>query len=95
MTDNLTRNEIAESMFHEIGLSKSECLIFVDTIINILTNAIIEDKVVKIPNFGTFKVRFKKERAGRNPKTKEPAIISSRNVITFKVSQQLIRKLNE
>ena len=50
--------------------------------------------MVKIAGFGTFKLRHKKERIGRNPRTKEPAVISSRNVILFKVSQQLKDKIN-
>tara|TARA_Y100000590_G_scaffold209215_1_gene237018 strand:- start:197 stop:487 length:291 start_codon:yes stop_codon:yes gene_type:complete len=95
MTENITRNEIAETIFNELGLSKNECIVIVDEIINSLSVAIINDGMMKIPGFGTFKLRFKKERQGRNPKTKEPAIISSRNVILFKISQQLKNQLND
>ena len=94
MTDNITRNDIADAIFDEIGLSRSECNQFVDDILDLLIKGIIEDGSVKIAGFGTFKLRHKKERIGRNPKTKEPAIISSRNVILFKVSQQLKNKIN-
>ena len=94
MTNNITRNEIAEVIFNEIGLSKSECISIVDEIIEIVINGIIKDGSVKIPGFGTFKIRHKNQRQGRNPKTNEPAIITSRNVILFKPSQQLKEKLN-
>ena len=78
MTENITRNDIAEAIFDEIGLSRTECNKFVDDILDLLINGIVEDGSVKIAGFGTFKLRFKKERIGRNPRTKEPAIISSR-----------------
>ena len=94
MSNNITRNEIAESIFKEIGLSRSECSEFVDTIVEYLITGIINDEVVKIASFGTFKLRQKKQREGRNPKTKEPAVISSRKVILFRISQQLKEKLN-
>ena len=93
--NNITRNEIADTIFTEVGLSKTECLEFVDEIIKLISNGLIKDQSVKIPSFGTFKLRYKKERQGRNPKTKEPAIISSRQVILFKISQQLKIRLNE
>lgn len=94
MTENITRNDIADAIFDEIGLSRSECNQFVDDILDLLIKGIVEDGLVKIAGFGTFKLRHKKERIGRNPKTKEPAIISSRNVILFKLSQQLKNKIN-
>jgi len=94
MTENITRNDIAEAIFDEIGLSRTECNKFVDDILDLLINGIVEDGSVKIAGFGTFKLRFKKERIGRNPRTKEPAIISSRNVVLFKISQQLKDKIN-
>ena len=95
MTDNITRDDIAESIFNEIGLSKAECNNLVSEIIDLLINSVIEHGVLKIPSFGSFKLRYKKQRKGRNPKTKEPAIITSRNVILFKVSQQLKNRLND
>ena len=94
MTENITRNDIADAIFDEIGLSRSECNQFVDDILDLLIKGIVEDGLVKMAGFGTFKLRHKKERIGRNPKTKEPAIISSRNVILFKLSQQLKNKIN-
>ena len=95
MNNNISRNEIAETIFNEIGLSKSECNSFVSNIINLLIDSILKDGFVKIPGFGTFRLRYKKARTGRNPKTKESAIISPRYVILFKVSQQLKNRLND
>ena len=95
MNNNITRNEISENLYKEIGLSKSECIGFVDEIIEILSDSIAKDGFIKIPGFGSFKLRHKKERMGRNPKTKEPALISSRNVILFNVSQKLKMRLND
>ena len=93
--NNITRNEIADSLFQEIGLSKSECSDIVDEVIELICQGIIDDGSVKIPSFGTFKLRHKKEREGRNPKTKEAAIITSRNVVLFKASEQLKKILND
>ena len=95
MSNNITREEISEAIFNDIGLSKSECNQIVDEIIEEISLGMINEGFVKIPSFGTFKIRQKNERQGRNPKTKEPAIISSRKVILFKVSHQLKRHLNE
>ena len=94
MSNNITRNEIAESIFKEIGLSRSECNEFVDTIVEYLITGIINDEVVKIASFGTFKLRQKKQREGRNPKTKESKIISSRNVDLFKASKEFKLSIN-
>ena len=95
LSSNISRNEISDAIFNEFGLSKSECNNFVSQIINLLINSLIKDGFVKIPGFGTFRLRYKKTLSGRNPKTKEPAEISSRYVILFKVSQQLKNRLND
>ena len=71
----------------KLGLSK-----ILDVILDDLLNIIVEnlkDKKVKISNFGTFEIRYKNERVGRNPKTKEKKIISARNVVLFKPSKNL------
>ena len=72
---------------------------FVDKFFSVMTGELIrhleKDGFVKIPGFGTFRLRYKKARTGRNPKTKESAIISPRYVILFKVSQQLKNRLND
>ena len=93
--NNLTRIEIASVLNKEMGISRSEASYFVDTIVNEMVNSLIEKKMLKISSFGTLKMRFKKERIGRNPKTKEKAIIMPRKVVRFKPSLSVKEKLND
>ena len=62
---------------------------------NILLNSLIHKKTVKISKFGTFFLKQKKQRIGRNPKTKKEAVITARNVISFKASKELKKFINE
>ena len=91
---NITRDDIAETINNEFGLSKKDCLDLVYDIIQVIIEGLEKNKVVKIHNFGTFKLRKKNSRIGRNPKTKEEFNISSRNVITFKASKILLKYIN-
>ena len=75
-------------------MSKKIIDLFLEDIIKILTNNIKENKKVKISNFGTFLVRNKKNRIGRNPKTREEKKISERNVLLFKPSKELKKYIN-
>ena len=85
---NLTKKEIINSIYVQIGFSKkiSEVLLedFLDTIIENLKT----DKKLKTSKFGTFEIRNKKKRTGRNPITKENKVISDRNVVLFKASKE-------
>ena len=94
MRINLTKKEIINSIYMQIGFSKkiSENLLE-DVFQALLTNIISEGKV-KIAKFGTFILRKKNQRIGRNPKTKEEKIISARNVILFKPSKDLKKYIN-
>ncbi len=94
MRINLTKKEIINSIYMQIGFSKkiSENLLE-DVFQTLLTNIISEGKV-KIAKFGTFILRKKNQRIGRNPKTKEEKIISERNVILFKPSKDLKKYIN-
>ena len=91
---NISRDEIAESMKKEFGFNRKLCLDIVNDIVDIIIEGLQSDKKVKIHNFGTFKMNNKKSRIGRNPKTKEQYNISSRNVITFKPSKILLKYIN-
>ena len=91
---NISRDEIAEAMRQEFGFNRKQCLDIVNDIIDIIIKGLQNDKIVKIHNFGTFKMNTKKNRIGRNPKTKEEFNISSRNVITFKSSKILLKYIN-
>ena len=92
--DNITRFHIAESIHNEFGLPKKDCIDFVSDIIDIVIEGLKNSDKVKIHNFGTFIVRHKKSRIGRNPKTKEEVMIGERKVIYFKPSKNVLRYLN-
>ena len=92
---NISRDEIADSMKSEFGFNRKLCLDIVNDIIDIIIAGLQSDKIVKIHNFGTFKLKNKNSRIGRNPKTKEEFNISSRNVITFKASKILLKYIND
>ena len=79
----------------QIGFSKKISETLLEDIFELIIKNIIKHKKVKIAKFGTFTLRNKKERAGRNPKTKEPAIIASRNVILFKASKEFKKYINK
>ena len=93
--NNLTRVEIANVINKEIGISRSESSYFVDTIVNEMIKTLIDKKILKISTFGTLKMRYKKERIGRNPKTGVEHKISARNTISFVASNLLKKKINQ
>ena len=93
-SDNITRFQIAESIHNEFGLPKKDCIEFVSDIIDIIIEGLQNSGIVKIHNFGTFIIRNKKSRIGRNPKTKEEVMIGERKVISFKASKNVLKHLN-
>ena len=95
MTNNITRDEIADFINQEFGLTKVDCNDLVNDIIEEIILGLNKHKIVKIHNFGTFKLRRKHARIGRNPKTKEDVTIAPRNVISFIPSRHVLKKLNE
>tara|TARA_B100000989_G_scaffold294618_1_gene274047 strand:- start:1409 stop:1696 length:288 start_codon:yes stop_codon:yes gene_type:complete len=95
MRINLTKKEIINSIYMQLGFSKKICENLLEDFFSIIIKQLILDKKVKISNFGTFILRHKKSRLGRNPKTLEKAIISERNVILFKPSRELKKFINE
>tara|TARA_B100001123_G_C14968207_1_gene890528 strand:+ start:58 stop:357 length:300 start_codon:yes stop_codon:yes gene_type:complete len=92
---NLTRKNLTNEIFKSVGFSKNFSSSIIDDFFSLLTDEIIKSNRVKISSFGTFKVINKKERIGRNPKTKVETKISSRKVITFKPSTIIKNKLNQ
>ena len=94
MKKNITRDEIAESINADFGLTKKDCLEIVNDIIEIIVEGLQKNKIVKIHNFGTFKLKNKKSRIGRNPNTKEEFVIKERNVISFKPSKNILNYIN-
>tara|TARA_Y100000741_G_scaffold220180_1_gene167821 strand:+ start:464 stop:763 length:300 start_codon:yes stop_codon:yes gene_type:complete len=92
---NLTKKEIINSIYMQIGFSKKISENLLEDVFNIILKNIIKEKKVKIAKFGTFTLRRKKMRIGRNPKTKERKIISERNVILFKASKEFKEYINK
>ena len=91
---NINRETLANIIYRNIGFSKVISENIVNDIFYIIISAFKENEKVKIASFGTFQIRRKNERIGRNPKTKEKKIISARNVITFKASKIFMNKIN-
>ena len=95
MRINLTKKDIVNSIYMQIGFSKKISENLLEDVFNIILKNIIIKKKVKISNFGTFILKKKSKRIGRNPKTKEKKIISERNVILFKPSKSLKKSINK
>lgn len=93
--NNFTREDIAESLHNDFGLTKKDCSMFVNDILDIITDGLKVNGYVKIHNFGSFKIVRKKSRIGRNPKTMENVIISERNVLKFKPSKSTLNYINK
>ena len=91
----VTRADLSEAVLRKIGLSRRESAKFVDSIIDAIADRLEAGEAVKIAGFGTFTLRDKGERLGRNPKTREPAPISARRVVVFKPSAVLKRRMAE
>ena len=91
---NLTKDDISEYIIQEFGLTKKDCNEIVKDIIDEIIIGLKKYNIVKIHNFGTFKLKRKKPRIGRNPKTKEEVMIDTRNVISFTLSKKILNELN-
>lgn len=93
--DTITRLDVAEAIYTEIGLSRKDSSDILDMVIDEIIKELSAGNDVKLSSFGTFSLRNKKERTGRNPKTGVEAVISSRRVISFKPSQTLRKLINK
>ena len=91
---NLTKKEIINSIYMQLGFSKKICENLLEDFFSIILNELKNNKKVKISKFGTFILRHKKSRIGRNPKTLEKKIISARNVVLFKPSKDFKKFIN-
>ena len=92
---NFTRKELTNNISKRIGFSKNFSSIIVDDFFESIIKYLIKSEQIKISSFGTFQVINKKERFGRNPKTKIEAKIKSRSVVNFKASSNFKEKINE
>ena len=98
MRTNLTKKDLVNSVYMQIGFSKQISENLIDEFFSLIVTNLIKNKSIKISKFGTFSIRSKKSRVGRNPKTKENKIISERDVVLFKPSKEfknLINKKND
>ena len=94
MRINLTKKEIINSLYMQIGFSKKISENLLEDMLSIIVENLKKHKKLKISNFGTFSIRSKKSRIGRNPKTKEKKLISERNVVLFKPSKDFKNYIN-
>ena len=90
-----TRSTLSEAVYRNVGLSRNESATLVDSVFTEISKSLINGQDVKISSFGTFIVRNKKERVGRNPKTGEEVPISARQVVTFRASNVLKSEVSD
>jgi integration host factor subunit alpha len=84
--NTLTRMDLSEAVFREVGLSRNESAQLVERVLELMSDALVASEQVKISSFGTFSVRAKTARVGRNPKTGQEVPILPRRVLTFRPS---------
>ena len=89
MIETLTRAGLAERMHAEVGLSRTESVKLVDRMLSLIGRELTAGEDVKLSGFGSFQVRHKGERVGRNPRTREEVPIAARRVVTFRASTAL------
>ena len=94
MSKTLTRADLSNAVYREIGLSLSESTQLVDAVLEEVSSALANGEQVKLSSFGTFKLRRKKERIGRNPKTGVEVPITPRTVLSFNASNILKQAVN-
>lgn len=91
----ITRADLSEAVYQEVGLSRNESAALVETVLNEIADALVRGEMVKISSFGSFWVRQKGQRIGRNPKTGDEVPILPRRVLVFRPSHVLKDRVNE
>ncbi len=91
----VTRANLSDAVYQEVGLSRNESAELVKSVLNEISDALVRGEMVKLSSFGSFSVRQKSERVGRNPKTGEEAPILPRRVLVFRASHALKSRINE
>ena len=91
----ITRADLGEAVYQEVGLSRNESADLVESVLSEISDALVRGEVVKISSFGSFSVRQKGERIGRNPKTGEEVPILPRRVLVFRASHVLKNRINK
>ena len=91
----LTRADLADAIYEEVGLSRNESSDLIESVLQEISDALVDGESVKISGFGSFTIRQKAERIGRNPKTGEEVPITPRKVLSFKASHVLKDGMND
>ena len=94
MRINLTKKDLVNLIYMQIGFSKNVSENLIDDFFQTIIDNLKKEKILKLSKFGTFSIREKKSRIGRNPKTKENKVISERNVVLFKPSKEFKEFVN-
>ncbi len=95
VSDTITRAQLTEAVYQEVGLSRNESADLVESVLAEMSDALIRGEMVKLSSFGSFQVRQKGQRMGRNPKTGEEVPILPRRVLVFRPSHVLKKRINE
>lgn len=91
----ITRADLSQAVYEQVGLSRNESADLVETVLEEICKALEKGEMVKISSFGTFQIRDKRQRIGRNPKTGEEVPILPRRVLTFRASNVLKEQINK
>jgi len=94
-TNTITRAHLGEAVYQEVGLSRNESAELLESVLGYVSEALAKGESVKISSFGSFSVRQKGQRIGRNPKTGEEVPIMPRKVLVFRPSQVLKTEINQ
>ncbi len=93
-SNTVTRADLSEAVYEEIGLSRAESAALVEQVLDLISDTLVSGQNVKLSSFGSFVLRQKGGRIGRNPKTGEEVPIDPRRVLTFKASQVMRDRIN-
>ena len=91
----ITRAQLSDAFYQEVGLSRNESADLLEAVLSEISTALADGSAVKISSFGSFSVRAKGQRVGRNPKTGEEVPILPRRVLVFRPSQLLKKRIND
>jgi integration host factor subunit alpha len=91
---SITRLDLSDAVYRTVGLSRAESASLVELVLKEISDCIKRGETVKLSSFGSFVIRKKKQRMGRNPKTGKEAVISARRVLVFKPSAILRQRIN-
>jgi integration host factor subunit alpha len=94
-SNTITRAQLGDAVYQEVGLSRNESAELLETVLDYVSEALAKGESVKISSFGSFSVRQKGQRIGRNPKTGEEVPIMPRKVLVFRPSQVLKSQIND